>query len=110
MIKTTIVIRVEGDGLSAEVPYELCTHEHIFDKAEVEQHANKVLSSLDVVEAIRSLAAEAVESASSMPEKQPLPDGMEDEDEDTPESVAAAIPAAANEAPAQPEQPEDANG
>lgn len=108
MIKTTILVRVEGDGLSAEAPYELCTHEHIFDKAEVEQHANKVLSSFDVVEAIRSLAAEAVEAASDMPEKQPLPEGMEDEN--TPESVAAAIPAAANEAPAQPEQTEADNG
>ena len=107
MIKTTIVIRVEGDGLSAESPYELCTHEHIFDKAEVEQHANKVLSSLDVVEAIRSLASEAVEAASE-PEKQPPQDGMDDDD--TPESVAAAIPAAANEAPATQDQQEGTNG
>ena len=63
MIKTTILVRVEGDGLSAEATYELGTHEHIDNQEAVDRHANKVLSSLDIVDMIKALADEAVQSA-----------------------------------------------
>lgn len=78
MIKTTILVRVEGDGVSAEATYELGTHEHIDNQEAVDRHANKVLSSLDIVDMIKSLADEAVQGE----------DRLADAEDDVPNEIS----------------------